>query len=237
MYALPAPPGGTLRLIRCLPEAFHHEPGATARDVRDHRGTPMELGDTAQVDGEGQHHVLALTQAEVRCLDEYPGRAQVHGFAELASSAGHRDVHDGARAMPGVQSAFHCDSPCSWFFYIFCLGACALCPVRHDVPRRIERNSSHSLAQLLPGNEPISAPNVSRSTRNASCPSMQERGAKRVPMPAASRKPATARCSFTEKSRSVWTPITSACSSAARRNTSTGWPFAARSNRSMEREI
>src|SRR5215475_3281851 len=109
--------GGSATLsARRLGERLHHETRAATRDVRHHGGAPVQLRDTAEVDGEGEHHVLALAQSEVRRLDEYTGRAQVHGLAELASATGHRDVDDGARAMPGVQSAFHCVSPCSWFF-------------------------------------------------------------------------------------------------------------------------
>src|ERR1700728_541653 len=68
----------------------------------------MEFGDGAEIDGEGEDHLLALAQAQVRRLDEHAGGAQVHGLAELASAAGNRDVHDRASPVSGVQSAFHC---------------------------------------------------------------------------------------------------------------------------------
>src|SRR5262249_51843718 len=47
---------------RGLGERLHHEPGTATRDVRHHGGAPVQLGDPAEVDGEGEHNVLTLPQ-------------------------------------------------------------------------------------------------------------------------------------------------------------------------------
>jgi hypothetical protein len=39
---------------------FHQESRAAARDVRDYSGASMELGDRAQIDGEGELNLLSL---------------------------------------------------------------------------------------------------------------------------------------------------------------------------------
>ena len=51
-------------------EMFHHQARAAARDVRDDRGTAMNLGHQSQVDRECQLHLLALAQAKVFRLYE-----------------------------------------------------------------------------------------------------------------------------------------------------------------------
>src|SRR5215467_12929297 len=70
------------RSVRGLGEGFHHEPGAAARDVRDDRRAAVQLGDAAEVDGEGQHHLLTLAQAEIGGLDEHAGGGEIERLAE-----------------------------------------------------------------------------------------------------------------------------------------------------------
>src|SRR5207302_2248589 len=45
---------------RGLRVGLHQETRAAARDVRDHGRAPVELGDGAEVDGEGEHDLLPL---------------------------------------------------------------------------------------------------------------------------------------------------------------------------------
>ncbi len=66
----------------------------------------MELGNRPQIDGESELDVLALSQSEIRGLDEHACRAQIHGFAELSPAAGSGDVDGSPGAMPSVQTAF-----------------------------------------------------------------------------------------------------------------------------------
>jgi hypothetical protein len=66
----------------------------------------VELRYRAQVDRKSKLDVLTLPQTEIRGLDEYPGRAEIHGLAELSFSTRRGDVHDGPGPMPGVQAAF-----------------------------------------------------------------------------------------------------------------------------------
>lgn len=86
---------------------LHHQARAAARDVGDDRRAPVNLGHGAEVDGKGELHLLALSQAEVARLDEHAVCAQVLRLAELALAPRIYDVHRGAGSVASVQSAFH----------------------------------------------------------------------------------------------------------------------------------
>src|SRR5271155_308275 len=49
----------------------HHQPGATAGDMRNDRGAPMNFCDGAEVNGEGKFHLLALAQPERGRMHEH----------------------------------------------------------------------------------------------------------------------------------------------------------------------
>ena len=94
----------------------HHQPGTTTRDVRDNRGTAMQLGDGSKIDGEGELDLLAFSKTEVGGLDEYAGSGEIDCATQLLSTRRRRDVHRGARTMPRMQSALHRLNPrCSRF--------------------------------------------------------------------------------------------------------------------------
>ena len=90
---------------------LHSETSATVRDVGNHRCTTMNLGNTTKIDRKGQFHQGPLGQSEVRCLDEYPVRAQVARSAQLAFPARSTDVDRRAGPMPCVQTTFHRADP------------------------------------------------------------------------------------------------------------------------------
>src|SRR5579883_2992499 len=110
------PGSGASRRVGAGGVAFHHQPGAPARDMRHHRRAPMELGDRAEIDGEGQNDRLALAQPEIRSLDEDARGAQVHRFAELAAAARNRDVDGSPGTVPRVQATFHYGPRGFWIF-------------------------------------------------------------------------------------------------------------------------
>jgi len=47
--------------------------------VSDHSGASVELGNCAEIDGEGQLNLLSLPQSEVGRFDEHAGSAEIHG--------------------------------------------------------------------------------------------------------------------------------------------------------------
>ena len=67
---------------------------------------PVHLGHRPEVYGEGELDVLALSQPEIRGLDEDSGRAQIDGSTEPPLAAGRGDIDGGPGSMPGVQAAF-----------------------------------------------------------------------------------------------------------------------------------
>src|SRR5712671_1401582 len=85
----------------------HHQAGAAARNMRYDGGAAMYLGDRAQVDGEGELHLLSLAQAERSGADEHTVGAQIDRAAEAALARRHHDVYRGARPMACVQTSFH----------------------------------------------------------------------------------------------------------------------------------
>src|SRR5687768_10234710 len=69
--------------------------------------TPMQLGDSTQIDGERELDLLPLPQPEIRGLDENARGAEIHGATQLAFAAGNVDVDGGAGPMAGMETAFH----------------------------------------------------------------------------------------------------------------------------------
>lgn len=108
----------------CDAVAFHHEAGAAARDVCDHRRAPVQLGDGAEIDREGEHYRLAFAQPEVRRLDEDARGAEIHGLAKLAVPAGNGDVNGRPGSVPSMQAAFH----------LICLAGSGFCFSRSRLP-------------------------------------------------------------------------------------------------------
>ncbi len=84
----------------------------------------MELGDRAEIDGEGELDLLAFAQAEVARLDEHAGGAQVHGSTELSAAARDRDVDGCSCPVPRVQAAFHLVSCLALSSCCSCAGRC-----------------------------------------------------------------------------------------------------------------
>jgi hypothetical protein len=73
-----------------------------------HYGSPaVQLGDGAEVDGEGKNDLLALAQSEVRRLYEYAGSAEIDRLTELATASWNHDVDNRPSTMPRMQAAFH----------------------------------------------------------------------------------------------------------------------------------
>ena len=73
----------------------------------DDRGPAMELRDSSEVDGKGQHHLLTFAQAEVGGFDEYARSAQIDGFTQLSAATRDSDIDNGSCTVPRVQAAFH----------------------------------------------------------------------------------------------------------------------------------
>src|SRR5262245_38943000 len=67
----------------------------------------MQLGDGAEIDGEGELDLLSLAQSEVRGLHEHAGGGEVDRPTQFLPAGWRRDVHRGPRTMPGMQSALH----------------------------------------------------------------------------------------------------------------------------------
>src|SRR5690242_19598992 len=67
----------------------------------------MQLGDGAEVDRERELDLLTLAKTQVRRLDEDAGGGEVDRTTQLLPARRRRDVHRGARTMPGMQSALH----------------------------------------------------------------------------------------------------------------------------------
>lgn len=68
---------------------------------------PVQFGDRAQVDGEGEHDLLSLAQAQIGSFDEYACGTQVDGLAQFPAAARDSDVDDGSSTVPRMQAAFH----------------------------------------------------------------------------------------------------------------------------------
>jgi hypothetical protein len=75
--------------------------------VSDDGRSPVQLGDRAQVDCEGQHDLLPLAQAQIGGFDEYACGTQVDGLAQFPAAARDSDVDDGSSTVPRMQAAFH----------------------------------------------------------------------------------------------------------------------------------
>src|SRR5690606_37178175 len=70
-------------------------------------GAPMDLGDHAQVDGEGQVHQVALAQPEIAGLDEHPVGTEIERTAQLAWSTGDGDEDSGTGLVAGMEASLH----------------------------------------------------------------------------------------------------------------------------------
>src|SRR5262249_35263378 len=71
---------------------FHHQAGAAARHVGYHGGAPVQLGDGAEIDREGQYHLLTLAQPKIRRLDENARGTEVYRLAQLPATTWNGDV-------------------------------------------------------------------------------------------------------------------------------------------------
>src|SRR5579872_1530274 len=87
--------------------ALHHQARSATRNVSHDGGAPMQLGNGAEVDGKGEYDLLALTQPEIRGLDEDTRGTEVHRFAELSAAARNGDIDNGSSTVPRMQAAFH----------------------------------------------------------------------------------------------------------------------------------
>ena len=67
----------------------------------------MHLRDRAQIDGEGEHDLLALAQTQIGGLNKDTGGAQIHRLAKPSAALGHGDVDSCTCTVPRMQAAFH----------------------------------------------------------------------------------------------------------------------------------
>jgi hypothetical protein len=83
-------------------EGIHHQAGATARNVRDHRSTAVQFGDRAQIDRKRETDLLAFAQPQARSADEDAGGAQIDRPAQATLTIRQKNVDSRACAMPRV---------------------------------------------------------------------------------------------------------------------------------------
>lgn len=75
--------------------------------MRDDRLSPVESGDRPEVDREGQVYALTFLQAQPARIEEHAGRAQVDRSTSKPAASRQQQVHNRARTMTMVLSAFH----------------------------------------------------------------------------------------------------------------------------------
>ena len=86
---------------------FHQKTRAAPRDVRNYGGAPMHLRNRSQIDGEGEHDLLAFAQTEIGGLNKDASGAQIHRLAKPSAALGHGDINSCTCTVPRMQAAFH----------------------------------------------------------------------------------------------------------------------------------
>ena len=92
-------------------EAFHHESGATARDVRDDRSPTMDFRDDAQVDRKREMNRRAFLEPEIFGLDKDAVRAQITCATQLAGTTWNGDIDRSTCTMTSVEASLHVQIP------------------------------------------------------------------------------------------------------------------------------
>jgi hypothetical protein len=92
-------------------QTFHHQAGTAFGNMSNDGSAAMDLGNDAEIDGEGEVNGSALLQAEIFSLDENAVGAEIASAAQLAWSTGNCHVHCGACAMTSVEAPLHSQFP------------------------------------------------------------------------------------------------------------------------------
>ena len=94
-------------------EALHHQARAALRHVGDDGRPAMNLGDDAEIDGEGEMDRRAFLQSKIFSFNEDAIGAQVASATEFTCASRYRDIDRRAGPMTSVEASLHGQFPVS----------------------------------------------------------------------------------------------------------------------------